>query len=146
MRQFSFYRREGIFYVRFRDPVSKERLPGRSTGKDNRDEALLVVHQWLEKGLPPPVTASCPVKQALKPKAVTTHLEVSQILTELKVANLDLQDVKKMEAILVGKGLISLMVLKNSPETESLGDFLTRFWTYDESPYRSLRQIGLCRS
>jgi integrase len=135
MRQFSFYRREGIFYVRFRDPLSKKRLPGRSTGKDNRDEALLVVHRWLEKGLPPPVTALLPVKQALKPKAVSTHLEISQLLTELTVANLDQQDVKKIEAILVDKGLISLMVLKNSPEIELFGNFLTRFWTYDESPY-----------
>jgi integrase len=135
MRQFSFYRRDGIFYVRFRDPVSKERLPGRSTGKDNRDEALVVVHQWLDKGLPPPVTASLPVKQTLKPKTLTAHLEISQLLAELKAVNLDRQDVKKIETILVDKDLISLMVLKDSPETEPFGDFLTRFWTYDESPY-----------
>ncbi|MDR3192408.1 MAG: hypothetical protein LBT87_05030, partial [Treponema sp.] len=68
MRQFSFYQRAGIYYVRFCDPTSKKRLPGRSTGKNNRDEALLVVHQWLEKGLPPPATASYPDKQTLKPK------------------------------------------------------------------------------
>jgi integrase len=135
MCQFSFYRRYGLFYVRFRDPITKERLPGRSTGKDNRDEALMVVHQWLEKGLPPPITALLPVKQGLKEKPLSTHLEVSQLLSEIKAATLDHQDMKKIEAILVDKGLILMMVLKSSPESELFSDFLTRFWTYDESPY-----------
>jgi integrase len=135
MRQFSFYKRDGIFYACFRDPATRERLPGRSTGKDNRDEALVVVHQWLEKGLPLPVTAPLPVKQELKAKALAAHLEVSQLLTEIKVANLDHQDVKKIEAILMDKGLISMMVLHRFPEAELFTDFLTRFWTFEESPY-----------
>jgi hypothetical protein len=95
----------------------------------------MVVHQWLEKGLPPPITAPLPVKQGLKEKPLSTHLEVSQLLSEIKAATLDHQDVKKIEAILVDKGLISKMVLQSSPESELFSDFLTRFWTYDESPY-----------
>jgi integrase len=135
MRQFSFYRRYGVFYVRFRDPVTKERLPGRSTGKDNRDEALIVVHQWLEKGLPPPVTAPLPVKRELGVKTLAAHLEVNQLLTEIKAANLDHQDMKKIEAVLIDKGLISRVILQNSPESELFADYLIRFWTHAESPY-----------
>ena len=94
-----------------------------------------MVHQWLEKGLPLPITAFLPVKQTLKPKIVTAHFEIGQLLTEIKAETLDQQDVRKTEKILVEKGLVSLIVLRSSPKTEPFGNFLTRFWTYEESPY-----------
>jgi hypothetical protein len=142
VRQFYLHSRKKIFYVQFVDPKIKRCLPARSTGKDNRDEALMVVHQWLEKGLAPPITTILPIKQELKTKALSTHLEVSQLLTEIKAATLDHQDVKKIEAILIDKGLISMMVLQSSLESELFADYLTRFWTYDESPPPPMRTHG----
>jgi integrase len=135
MRQFTFYRRNGVYYAQFRDPITKKRLPGRSTGKDNRDEAVLVVHRWLENGLPPPDNASAPIKKEAKPKPVAVHLEIDQLFSEIKVAKLDHQDMKKLESILIEKGLISLVVFKDSPESELFETYLERFWTFDESPY-----------
>ena len=135
MRQFTFYQRNGIYYVQFRDQTTKKRLPGRSTGKDNRDEALLVVHQWLEKGLPPPTNALVSIKKKVGPKPITAHLETNQLFSEIKMAKLDLQDMKNLESLLIEKGLISLLVLKDSPEAELFETYLERFWTFDASPY-----------
>jgi hypothetical protein len=136
MRRFSFYQRNGVFYARFRDPATGQRLPGRSTGMDNRDEALLVVHDWLNNGLPATETAK---KVQEKPSPVSRQLEIASLITSLRALEIDGEGVKKIERVLYEKGLISLMVLKDSPETESFEDFLIRFWTYEKSPYVSER-------
>jgi integrase len=135
MRQFTFYRRNGVYYAQFRDPTTKKRLTGRSTGKDNRDEAVLVVHRWLEKGLPPPANVPALIKKEVKPKPVAVHLETDQLFAEIKAAKLDRQDMRKLESIFIEKGLISLAVFKDSPESELFETYLERFWTFETSPY-----------
>jgi hypothetical protein len=52
-RLFYIYKRStsGIFYAEILDPKGK-RLGSRSTGKTNRDEAVLVADRWAREGLP----------------------------------------------------------------------------------------------
>jgi hypothetical protein len=130
MRRFYLFQRNKVFYVQFLDPVTKRRLTGKSTGKDTRDEALLVVHDWLEKGLP---QKHCRVQKAKR--SLPVELSTTQVLTELKKVELAEQDVVKIEKILKEKGLIDLIVRKSTPEAEPLLDYLQRFWDYERSPY-----------
>jgi integrase len=131
-RQFHLHRRKGVFYVQFINPQTKERLTALSTRKTSRDEALIVVYDWLKNGIP----RKRPQKEETEtsqPLNVTLHN--AQILSELKKAELTKQDVFKIGQILSEKGLIRTIILQESPEAESFEDFLTRFWDYDRSPY-----------
>jgi integrase len=132
VRQFYLHQRSNIFYVQFVDQETKRCLPARSTGKNNRDEALVIVSQWLKEGIPQPQ-----VKPIAKPVArpLAAELSTNQILAELKKADLSAADVMKIEKILKDKGLVNIIVRTDSTEAETLEDFLTRFWDYERSPY-----------
>jgi len=53
-RSFYVYARQGIYHAEIFDPVSRSRLTSRTTGKRSRDEAILVVGEWIKNGLPSP--------------------------------------------------------------------------------------------
>ncbi|GHU15873.1 hypothetical protein FACS1894163_04110 [Spirochaetia bacterium] len=105
MRQFYLHARKGIFYVQFVNQETKKCLPARSTGKGNRDEALIVVAGWLKDGIPERRFA--PASKPSRP--VAEKLSVAQVLSELKNAELDFQDIPKIEKILREKGLITFI-------------------------------------
>jgi hypothetical protein len=52
VRQYYLHTRNRIFYVQFTDPATQKRLPTISTGKSNRDDAVMVVALWLKDGIP----------------------------------------------------------------------------------------------
>jgi integrase len=62
-------------------------------------------------------------------------LSVAQLLSELKKAELSDTDVVKIEKILKEKGLVNLIVRKDTPESETFESYLTHFWDYERSPY-----------
>jgi integrase len=136
-RRFYLFPRNGIFSVQFKDPVTNRRLSARSTGKTSRDEALLVVYDWLRTGIPQKQPLKAP-PVAFRP--VETVFCVAQVLDQLKKANLTAQDVAKIEKILQDKGLAVLIVHKDTPQAELFTDYLSRFWDYDRSPYVEERQ------
>jgi hypothetical protein len=49
--------------------------------------------------------------------------------------NLSSTDIAKIEAILKDRNLVECIIQKRSAEAETVEGFLTRFWTYDKSPY-----------
>jgi integrase len=114
------------------DPVTRQRLCVRSTGKTSRDEALVVVYDWLKHGIPPRYTKNAP-KGA--PMGIDSALYTLQVVNGLKSASLTTQDVLRIEKILRDKGLANFIAQNNSPGAESLEDYLTRFWDYEKSPY-----------
>jgi hypothetical protein len=126
-KQVYLYPRNGIYQAQFVDPVTKKCLTACSTGKKKRDEALVIVYDWISKGIPQkqPKTVPRPVDEALS---------IAQVLSELKQADISSQDVQKIEKILQDKGLIPL-IRKDTPQAELLEDYLTRFWDYEKSPY-----------
>ena len=109
-KKFHLHTRKGIFYVQFISPSSKKRLSALSTGKTTRDEALLVVYDWLQNGVPQKKTET-DGKQNTLPLAV--KLNSTQVLSELKKAELTNQDVKRIEKILKEKGLVQTIILCN---------------------------------
>ncbi|MDR1099487.1 MAG: integrase, partial [Treponema sp.] len=131
-RQFHLHRRKGVFYVQFINPHTRGRLSALSTKKTTRDEALIVVYDWLKNGIPQKKLHTDEVKSS---QSISITLNNAQILSELKNAELTGQDVLKIEKILRKKGLISLIIQQGSPGSELFEDFLIRFWDYDRSPY-----------
>lgn len=127
MRQFYLHSRKGIVYVQFVDPVTKKCLTSRSTRRTSRDEALLVVYEWLTNGIPK--------KQLKKPRSLNEELTLDQILAGLKTIPLTTDDVSKIERVLLGQGLITAIIRKNSYTDQNFVDFLKNFWNYDTSPY-----------
>jgi integrase len=143
MRQFYLHsRKSGIFYVQFVDPSTKRCLTAHSTRKTNRDEALVVVYDWIKNGTPQRQTKKS-LKRVAK-KSLAETLSTSEILQGLKKVELTDQDVLVIEKILQNKGLISVLVRKNSPQDELAADFCSRFWDYDKSPYiREKLSLGI---
>jgi integrase len=121
-----------VFYVQFTDPATQKRLPAISTGKENRDDALIVVAGWLKEGIP----QRQPVKrEAPSPRPLDAVISASQVFAVLKQADLTAQDVVKIEKILKGRGLAETIIKKGAKEAEPLIGYLRRFWDYDRSPY-----------
>ncbi|MDR1420696.1 MAG: hypothetical protein LBI86_10010, partial [Treponema sp.] len=52
MRRFYLYERRGIFYAALINQETGQPLTGKSTGKRDRDSALLVIADWLKNGVP----------------------------------------------------------------------------------------------
>jgi integrase len=109
------------------DPATKKCLTSHSTRKKSRDEALLVVYDWLKNGIPK--------KQPREKMPLKEELTVEQTLDSLKTSTLTGQDVSRIEKILKNQGLITMIVQKNSPSPQGSIEFLKNFWTYETSPY-----------
>jgi hypothetical protein len=133
MRRFQLYRRQnGIWYCQFFRQDSKTRLSGISTGKKNRDEALLEVYRWEQEGI------SQRKQKQIKNKPfrpATTVLSIAQVLQELKLVELNFQDIPKIEKILRDKGLVTAIIQPEIRAAEIFTDYLIRFWDYETSPY-----------
>jgi hypothetical protein len=52
MRHFYLQNRQGIFYAALINQETGQPLTAKSTGTKNRDEALLVIAEWLKTGIP----------------------------------------------------------------------------------------------
>ncbi len=52
MRRFSLHKRGKVFYAQLRNPLTGGFLPAKSTRWTNRDEAVLIVNEWLQNGPP----------------------------------------------------------------------------------------------
>jgi len=128
MRRYYIHLRKGVWYAILLDPLTGKRLPARSTFQTNRDEALHTVHNWLRDGLPDKKTA--------KPtRPVAEVFNLARVLESLKHESLSPDDVQRMVDILTSRGMLASATLTGSPGAELFTDFLTRFWTFKESPY-----------
>jgi hypothetical protein len=136
VRQYYLHTRKRIFYVQFTDAATKKRLTALSTGKDKRDDALIVIAGWLKDGIPQrEVTRgqAKPENQSRRP--VDALININQVLSSLKQVDLAAQDVVKIEKILKDRGLVEAIVKRDSKEAELVVDYLRRFWDYGQSPY-----------
>jgi hypothetical protein len=131
VRQYYLHTRGHVFYVQFADPVTHKQLPAISTGKRNRDDALIVVAGWIRDGIPQKRTAgkedSC--------KSLDKFISVNQVFSALKQLELTVRDLEKIEEILKSRGLVEIVIKKGAKEAESVEDYFRRFWDYDKSPY-----------
>jgi integrase len=131
VRQYYLHTRKRIFYVQFTDPATQKRLSAISTGKNNRDDALIVIAGWLKDGVPQRQAAA----EAQTNRPLDALISSNQLFLGLKRLDLTAKDVLKIERILKDKGLVETIVKKGFKEAEGITDYLSRFWDYDRSPY-----------
>jgi len=125
--QWSMYRRSGIYYVQLKNGRTGKYMSARSTGKTNKQDALLVVAEWLRTGIPA-------VGSGTKRDAVT-FLSTDSILQSIRNTDLTTHDAARIVDALKDRGLVLSAVVAGTKGSESFVSFLTRFWTYDQSPY-----------
>jgi integrase len=122
MGRFSVFKRGKYYYCQLKNPETGKYLPAKSTGQTSRDEALLIVADWLREGLP-----DRPLRQAL---------DLDTILYTIKTAEFAPGDAERIITALKSRGLIeSAVIAGDGADTELLIDFLYRFWDYEKSPY-----------
>jgi integrase len=126
MRRFYFYRRKGVYYAKLNTP-SGVFLSGRSTKTQNRDEALLVVAEWLKNGVP--------TGRKQKPKPLEFAADLPSILKAIKKADIDTEDAMSIVSALRERDLVDFGVTKSGLGREKFIPFLSRFWDLDRSPY-----------
>jgi integrase len=126
MRRFYFYRRNGVYYAKL---VTSSGIPlaGRSTKTQDRDEALLIVAEWLKNGVP--------TGRNRKPKPVEFAVDLPTILKAIRKADLDTEGAMAIIAALRERELVDFGITKAGPGREKFISFLSRFWDLDRSPY-----------
>jgi integrase len=127
MRRFSLFQRGKVFYVQFFNPDTNSMSTAKSTGAKTRNEAAVVVAEWLRSGVPS--------GRQGKPRLLADKFTVDAILAGIRKAPLDLDDAARIVAVLQERGLIERAVVKGGPSSTLLVDFLRKFWDYQQSPY-----------
>jgi integrase len=128
MRRFSLFKRNNspFFYVQIKNPKTGKYLPPRSTGCRDKDEALLVVADWIKYGIP----------QSGRRRAFEDVFMLSTLLSYIENATITEKDAVRIITALKDKGLIESAVMAGEgPENMALVPFLAEFWDYDNSEY-----------
>jgi len=125
--QWSMYRRNGIYYAQIKNEQTGKYLSGRSTGKTNKQDAVIVVAGWLRDGIPEPG----------EPTRKSTHTvtAIDTVLNAIRTADLTIHDTERILEALKTRGLVHSAVVAGTKGSEPLLDYLIRFWDYDTSPY-----------
>ncbi|MCK5154298.1 MAG: hypothetical protein KAQ93_08060 [Spirochaetales bacterium] len=126
-RRFYFYKRNQIYYVKYRNPFTGKLLPGKSTGTVDQEKASYIAHKWLYEGIPERRT-----RTPRKPEQIFT---VYEILEKLKHTELTVNDAKRFTDYFKSIGLIKDAQIINDEKTESLISFLLNSWDYQNSSY-----------
>lgn len=87
MRRFYLHKRAGIYYVELVDPETGNRLPAKSTGEREEDEARDVVREWLHTGVPNVSTRA--------PRAAKGVFTLASILSAIRSIDLTTPDAEK---------------------------------------------------
>ncbi|GMO62947.1 MAG: hypothetical protein Ta2A_09870 [Treponemataceae bacterium] len=129
MRKHYLHQRRGTFYAELVDQKTGLKLTARSTQTKNRDDALLVVAEWLKNGIP-------------KPRAnigdrrnVQLAFDLQSILTAIRKADIDSTGAMQIVSALKDRELIAIPAVPRSKTAKMLIPELLRFWDYDRSEY-----------
>ena len=125
MRQFNLYRRGNVFYCRFKDETTGKWLSGISTGETDERAAMATVYGWERDGIP-----------SRDHRTVESVTGTRRLIDQLRTADLSKSDAERIVDVLRDRGLIvSTVTFAGSAGSEPFIDFLTRFWSWDDSPY-----------
>ena len=124
MRRYYLHKRGKIYYAEL---VSQSgvKLSPRSTRTKNRDDAVLVVAEWLKSGIP--------MGRQRQAKPIRLAAETSEILKALRQADIDADGALSVVSVLRDRGLVDFNVTPAGPGKEKFMDFLRRFWNPEES-------------
>jgi integrase len=127
MRRFYLHKRGKVFYAELIDPQTGRKLPARSTGTPDHDGAVLIVADWLKNGLP--------AGRGRERRPLPETFTLVRLLDSLRSSPLSAEDAAKIADILKARGLLVSAVVTGVPGAELFNAYLTRFWTYEGSPY-----------
>jgi integrase len=126
-RPYYLHRRKGIWYAELADQKTGIKLPARSTGTQNRDEAILKIADWMKNGIP--------AGRQGKPRPVELVAEIGSILRAIRKAELFSEDAMRIVNVLKDMGLIDVTAAKSGPGSVLFTEWLETFWDYHASPY-----------
>jgi integrase len=128
MRKFYLHtRHHGVYYAELVNPVTGEKLTARSTKTKNKDEALLVVAEWLTSGVP--------TGRGRKPRPLEEAIGLDAIIKAIKKTSLTPKDALKIVAVLKEQNLIDIPAVAAGHDKALFIPFLKNFWDYEKSPY-----------
>jgi len=125
MRRYYLDVRCGIFYAEL-VTLERHKLTARSTKKATKDEALLVVSQWLAEGI---------LGKGEKSRPVETVMRLAGILKAVRKTDLDGNDAMKIVNALKERGLVDVSIVKAGNGAVVFTEFLDQFQDYTSSPY-----------
>jgi integrase len=126
MRRYYLHTRHGIFYAELVSPEGYK-LTARSTGKSTRDEALLVVAEWLKNGVP------AGRKRKIRPVDIVIGLD--GILRAVRKLDLNGDDAARIVNALKDRNLVTAHDARPGEGSALFTGFLETFWDYAASPY-----------
>ena len=127
MRRYYLHARNGVFYAVLINQETGLPLTAKSTGTRDRDEALLIISDWLKNGIPN--------GKQKKPRTLDQLSDVKGILKACRAAELTAEDALAIAMALKNRGLLEIGISKAAPGQKALIGFLNEFWDYDNSPY-----------
>ncbi|MCK4513069.1 tyrosine-type recombinase/integrase [bacterium] len=127
MRRFYLHTRKGIYYAELVDPETGLKLTAKSTGKRGKDDAVLVVADWLKNGVP--------TGRMRHRRPARMAFTLASILDVLRTIDLTTEDAVRITDVLKARELLVSAVVAGGDAAEMFNDFLRWFWTYDESEY-----------
>ncbi|MDR2743156.1 MAG: integrase [Treponema sp.] len=127
MRRYYLHTRHGgIFYAEL-VTASGLKLTARSTGTKNRDEALMIVADWIKGGIP--------AGKSHKRQPLETATALPEIIRTIKRTELDAEGAMSIVSALRERALVDFGITKAGPGREKFIPFLFRFWDAEKSPY-----------
>jgi len=127
MRRYYLHTRNGVFYAALINQETGLPLTAKSTGTRDRDEALLIISDWLKNGIPN--------GKQKKPRTLDQLSDVKGILKACRAVELTAEDAMAIAVALKNRGLLEIGISKAAPRQKALISFLNEFWDYDNSPY-----------
>ena len=127
MRRYYLHTRNGVFYAALINQETGLSLTAKSTGSKNRDEALLIIADWLKNGIPK--------GKQKKPRSLSQLSDLKGIIKSCRTVELTAEDALTIAEILKSRGLLEIGVSKAGPGQKTLITFLKEFWDYGYSPY-----------
>jgi len=123
MQRFNLYKRNGVFYARFRDEKTGKWGIRISTGETSERAALATVYGWERDGIP-----------SRDNRTPDTVIETRRIIDILKTADISVSEAGQIVGVLRDRGLIVSAAVRG-PAGEPLVSFLLTFWSWSASPY-----------
>ena len=134
-RSFYLYpNKSGTYLAEILDPQTGARVCFRSTGKKSRDDAVMVVSDWLRDGIPLKKRGRSPRRPGSQ--TIETVIGLSTILKSIeKTIDLDTAGAQQIAESLRNRGLLDFTTVKAGAGSIDFMGFLERFWDFDRSDY-----------
>jgi len=126
-RKFYLFKRgNGYYYGRLL--TSDGRITDtKSTGQRDRDDALLIVADWVKNGIPGKTN-----NVRYSPNVV---YDLEMIIKSIKRTDIDSAGAMKIVNLLKQRGLVNFNVCEGNQGNENFIDFISDFWEFNKSRY-----------